>query len=680
MLDAQRERLRVLADSVNETARMARTTSSLFLLVTLYLTLTLLSTTDENLLFNGQVILPQIGTGISVVESYVLAPLVFLFLHGQVLFLLVVLARKVRTFESVLMDEFPETAFDAQAKRKECGDWLSAFPLVQSFRRDTGLSTVSRVLTWLTAGVIPLALLFAIDFSFVRYQSGGITLMHHIVFFVDLALVIWFYLRVFAGESAMKWRRLPTLTKLLMVLPALIIVVFLFWSARPPNGNEDPDWFLRRDSQSRESTPFLYHLIITGNLLDAGPCQWWGMACRYLDVSNPDTRPHLANGDDNQDQSHSGSGMKIDLSKRNLRFARLAYAQMEGANFRYAQLQGADFQNAKLQNVDFQGAQLHRAILHNAHLKGAILNNAHLQNAYLQHAQLQDAVFWYANLSGARLYAAQLQGAILANAQLQKADLTEAELHGAKLSSADLSGAILIKAQLQGAQLDEASLRGANLEGARLEGANFDKAVLGGTILRNASFLCSHGEPADWRLAWMPGVTYELSRLEGSNSEGGSDKAIERLLDELVTDEIGTIRIPYKASTIREHLRQRFENCPERPFSGARPKKTDLVFHSGNLLDAFNEWPASATTSEAYWKAWGDLTAEFSCESEHNARSSIRRWSDNDLWFGKEIPNTATNIVRMALIAARSNSDDCPGLAYIPEDDGNWRSFIKNKL
>jgi len=47
MHEEQRERLRVLADSVNETARMARATNSLFLFVALYLTLTLLSTSDE---------------------------------------------------------------------------------------------------------------------------------------------------------------------------------------------------------------------------------------------------------------------------------------------------------------------------------------------------------------------------------------------------------------------------------------------------------------------------------------------------------------------------------------------------------------------------------------------------------------------------------------------------------
>ena len=143
MHEEQRERLRVLADSINETARMARATNSLFLFVALYLALTLLSTTDENLLRNGQVVLPQVGAGISIVQSYVLAPVVFLYLHGQALVLLTVFARKVHTFETVLRDEFPDTVFDVQAKRKECRDWLSAFALVQVFQGDSGPSTMS---------------------------------------------------------------------------------------------------------------------------------------------------------------------------------------------------------------------------------------------------------------------------------------------------------------------------------------------------------------------------------------------------------------------------------------------------------------------------------------------------------------------------------------------------------
>jgi len=67
--EARNARLRALADSINDTARMARTTLTLALVVALYLGVTPLSSSDLNLFLNGQVVLPQVGVGVSVVQS-----------------------------------------------------------------------------------------------------------------------------------------------------------------------------------------------------------------------------------------------------------------------------------------------------------------------------------------------------------------------------------------------------------------------------------------------------------------------------------------------------------------------------------------------------------------------------------------------------------------------------------
>ena len=103
--EARNARLRALADSINDTARMARNTLTAALVVALYLGVTLLSSTDLNLFLNGQVVLPQVGTGVSVVQSYIFAPPVFVFLHVQALFMLGVLARKVRAYNKALIEE-----------------------------------------------------------------------------------------------------------------------------------------------------------------------------------------------------------------------------------------------------------------------------------------------------------------------------------------------------------------------------------------------------------------------------------------------------------------------------------------------------------------------------------------------------------------------------------------------
>ena len=687
MHEEQRERLRVLADSINDTARMARATNSLFLFVALYLALTLLSTTDESLLRNGQVVLPQVGAGISVVQSYVLAPVVFLYLHGQALVLLIVLARKVRTFEAVLREEIPGAGDNSLAKRKECKDWLSAFALVQVFQGDSGLSTMSRVLTWLATEAIPLTLLIAIDLSFVRYQSDEITWIHHVVFVADLWLVVWFNQQVFGGRPATTWGRLSTWTRTTLALSMMGLLVFF---THPPNGTESSYYIWRHDDQPSTNRFFLHNLVGGGNLLDAGPCRWWGMACRYLDLSHLDSRARAASeerdpvsgqfGDHDREQSRRGSVAELHLSKRKLRFARFRHAQLQGANFEFAQLQGADFEFAQLQNADLAWAGLQRARLTEARLQGADLYEAQLQGASLNAARLQEAHLRNAELQGADLQGAHLQAAILRGAQLVSANLKRAQLQGAVLWNAELSGSNLTRALLQGAELNDASLRGANLSHARLEAVDFVGTRLGGANLRKVRLLCSSGVPADWRQAWMPDLTYKVYKLGDSKTDWESDEAAENLLDLLITDDIGTIRMPYEDDrSLEDHLRYRLKNCPRRPFSGSGPEENDLVLHSGKPPYAFANWPASAATNDAYWKAWGEWTVKFACESEYNARSSMSRWRDIESRFGTGISDTAVDIVRKSLIDARSSAGGCPGLSGIPDDDRGWISFVSQK-
>ena len=215
MRETQRARLHRLADSINDTARMARTSLSILLLVALYSVLTLVASTDQNLLLNGQVTLPQMGVSISVAQSYILAPLIFFYLHIQLLFLLSVLAGKISTFEGALKKEFPDTLpprlqNKVEVKREECWEWLSAFAFVQLFRQTPGarrvLNIVARTLIWFGIEAAPLVLLFVIDVSFVRYQSDWITWSHHCIFILDLVSVGIFNWFVLSERNRRQWK------------------------------------------------------------------------------------------------------------------------------------------------------------------------------------------------------------------------------------------------------------------------------------------------------------------------------------------------------------------------------------------------------------------------------------------------------------------------------------------
>ena len=168
------ERLRLLTESINDTARVSRSILFLLLLAALYLGLTLLSATDENLLRNSIVTLPQFQTGISLERSFLFAPPVFLLLHLYTLFLLVVLARKVRSFQTELDTVFPDHTAPEKSK---FWDWLSATSFVQMYRDQSTFSRFAKLLSWSGIIAIPLLLLFLIDLSFFAFS---ILLYYHI--------------------------------------------------------------------------------------------------------------------------------------------------------------------------------------------------------------------------------------------------------------------------------------------------------------------------------------------------------------------------------------------------------------------------------------------------------------------------------------------------------------------
>ena len=760
MRDDQRERLRILADSINDSARMGRATLSLFLLVALYLSLTLFSSTDENLFRNGQVVLPQIGAGITVVQSYIFGPLVFLFLHGQALFILSVTARKVRAYETALRDEFPGTTNAQRATRRECRDWLSAFALVQVFQKDPGVSNVARVLIWTATDAIPLALLFVITLSFVRYQSNEITATHHVIFVLDLLLVIWFNHQVFSqrlktslfrtaaiakGSYALgrRWmliiftppvsrtpnnadtpdrdqpsakikhyrqsirERFHNILGWLRTLPknvpaalawtgtivkwtsATCMLATLLLFAHPPRDTDDRSSIWYDDNPEPDEYPFVQAIFDFDNLLDAGPCKWWTMACRYLDVQHFGARTSQTHDADIRrlrqpdveglERDQPARVKELDFAKRTLRFAKLAHARLQDADFRKAELHGADLQGAHLQNADLRHAKLTHAMLGNAHLQGANLFDALLTEARLHGARLQ----------GANLQNAQLQGADLTGARLSGADLFDAGLQGTNLSKAQLQGAYLRDARLQGATLTGARFQGANLRNAELQAADFTDTWLEGTNLAGAKLACSFGRPREWKLAWMHAASYDFGNSEHGKARALSADAISpACLVELIGGVESSIPISdlmaipvagVSDTTLSDYVTSRIFNCQTNAFSWKLPDMEDMVFAP------FKYWDTVDTGSPEYRDSLTKWTVDFACMDKYTANSTLRRWSSIDSTLlikgtlgPRESLQCAKSEICKEITTILKNDDGCPGLATISRDSDSRENFVRS--
>jgi len=177
-------------------------------------------------------------------------------------------------------------------------------------------------------------------------------------------------------------------------------------------------------------------------------------------------------------------GVRLDLSRCGIMFARLRGADLVGACLQRADLRQSDlsdvnFSGADLRGTDLRFAELARADFSVAILKGVKFRGANLNGANLRRAQLWQADPQYASVRGVSLAGAELMGA-----QLGGVDLTETKLCGA-----DLGGADLRKANLCGTDFRRANLRGASLEGAIVDhdtnfaGTKADPTVFSGVDL-----------------------------------------------------------------------------------------------------------------------------------------------------------------------------------------------------
>ena len=753
--EARHERLKALADSINETARMARATVALLLTAALYLGITLLSSTDENLLLNAQVAVLQVGFGMSLKQSYIFGPPIFLYLHVQGLFLLSILARKVQEFNDALDRELAGIP-DSRRVRQEYWNWLSAFAFVQRFR-DGHFHFVQRSLMWISMEAIPLLLLFIVDLSFVRYQSEWITNSHHVVFILDFLFIIWFNSLGFERSLRSLWSNLGRLAL------AGIMILFLWYEVQPPsfdiksvekialdienNQNEtmldisireifegvmvqrrnriwhgdDEGAFSKKVKdlmkngtmdedkwQSESFRDFLYKMKKRDefrqavwkavqkkdiSVLDVGPCQWWGLACRYLrakDLWLISTRPSdisiskIDESDEGSSESIQWSSLnELSLADRNLRFSDLRFSKLQGVNLEGAKLQGANLERADLRDADLSRAKMDGTFLFGTKLQDADLPEAELRSANLQRAKLQRAVLngaklWNANLRKARLQRADFSEAELQGANMESTYMDDASLLRAKLTCTNLQGARLrstsfTRAKFLGTDLEGAQLQGAKLREAELLGTNLDKSQLEGVDFYGAKIQNSFGTPESWKLAWLRKVEIRIDKYPTWKPE------------EYEPD------IPLFWSQENNLL----EDCVK----DITKKDKNSVWLSNDALPE-REWVVVDEIPHSvceYMKAWADWTVNFACKNEYMGYGSVKRWnSENPLTDLNEwlcpidncqaeqcrIPDQMKNYILDKLDNA-ARHDWCSGLRTVPDggrriSDSDWRKVWKD--
>jgi uncharacterized protein YjbI with pentapeptide repeats len=455
-----------LVAGANEVAGTARTLFTAMLAVAVTMAATMIAATDEALLRDSAEVFPSLGVRVKLSTAYLMAPIIFLFLHANALLQLHLLGKRLRGLEAE-MERLGLPELDRAAWRRTVHGFAFAQAMLGSDAHgpESRLEWLHRLLlaamSWLAVAVVPMVLLLIAQISFVRYQSDGITFVHKITVFLDLTLLTWLHEVTWGDFTRRHWASVAWSSAFGVAILFILLISVLH--ATPPKP---------------------WELMHTDNSLDAiSEVTGWSWTRRHLDLSERTLLESEAKPDLLKPFATGGGTLKemqvqmvaLNLQGRTLRFAK----------FTDAQLFSADLRGIKAEQSQWTGARLTEARLEYAMLEGANLSNTSLQGSALSDADLRNAILRNANLKGADLSRTLFQGSDLSSARLQGARLVAAELQGANLTRADLQDANLTDANLQGTDLAHSNFQRAVLSNAKLQLSTGEINSCDGALLIN---------------------------------------------------------------------------------------------------------------------------------------------------------------------------------------------------
>lgn len=474
--------LEALAAALNRSAERVQTLWFSFLTITLYFAIATGTTTHRMLLLEEGLSLPLVNLKLPLLGYYVMGPAVYVVMHAYFLMMLVLLARKAKSFQDVLEKTFPNENMREQF-RMRIENALFLQIIIGALRERTGVNGVilSNIAS-ISLLVAPVVLLIIFQAMFLPYHHEWIIWWHRGMIVIDLVLVwtLWpSYQRRWGDRLLPRWGHLKMPLKILLQAPSMGLKVFstvyvlafslqsltypgepFYYAVKNPlvellnemsgqRGKPLPEWLVYK-------TPFAHSLYLPNE-----------------DFVDDELLKRLAK--DNTDGTINREAfVSPSFEGRDLTGADLSGTDMRQMNFGGAKITNADLSNAWLQGASFVRAELQTTNLSGAQMQGARFYQAQLQKANLDDAQLQ----------GASLYEANLQDANLAGAGLEVAVLSEANLQGARLDYASLQGASLEYADMQGASFQHTQLQGASLAGAKLQGASLERTSVWRTLYR----------------------------------------------------------------------------------------------------------------------------------------------------------------------------------------------------
>ena len=327
---------------------------------------------------------------VPVVFSFAIAPLVLLFLHAYTLIRYDMLAANLRQFRTDLLASVP-LEVSASAAGSCSLVWNSS--RCARHRRDHLCAASLPTLVLLVLAGFPVATLLAIQISSLRYQSDVITKAQQVSIALDLALLLWFFLRHRLRRETLPkdpfrlgwvWYCVPLV--LILILDPLYLNVPGANNKTVRGGDHGPNW-----SEAYEQP---LDLVLC-------PTLQWG--CRYLTIDHRTLVGHVWKPEaiaDLRAEKVEPQGIINALLGKKVSVEDSLAAMIEGVFLRSRSLRFAKFDESRLYAADMIRSDLRSATLRSTQLQGTNLSGADLRGADLTRANLSEVDVSVANLAG----------------------------------------------------------------------------------------------------------------------------------------------------------------------------------------------------------------------------------------------------------------------------------------
>ena len=393
----------------------------IFYLSTLYIFVSVLSTTDLMLLLPVDTFkMPLIGFELNLIYFYVLAPLILILLHFNILFNYHEHLRKLDVYKG----EFTLETIDS-----------SMYNYVYvSLKHGLRKGRVVKVILWLLIYLFPLLVFVAIYERFADYHHLWISLLHLIIMMLDIFL-IYYYINENSNylEATQFSKIFQGFIGFIGFMELSYFIMFFY----PMVNNYE-----LKDSEIKYSKPlcYIHHFLLGLNRDEDKDCfPRIVVTDEKIAKIAPSTlyiprqfKENIEKDNDMEKKLILEYGARINLSNRNLRYVNLSNCILTRADMENTELQNANFKNTHLQAVKFSGAKLQDAKLTGSQLQHAIFRDVKLQRIYLIGANMTEAYFNDCNLSSARMNYGELSGA-----NFYKSDLERVDFRNANLSKVD---------------------------------------------------------------------------------------------------------------------------------------------------------------------------------------------------------------------------------------------------